>query len=432
MEQFEQEEQQKIQKDEERGKQYRKGLLSGVLYSVIAFVMIVAIFSLVVAGRNTLSGTGTSGDTADTVDAVTEDMTQVLSESAQTKLAQILSLLEQSFYEDIDSSQLVDGLYKGIVESLDDPYTEYYTAEEYKQLEAYTSGTYSGIGAILGTDSTTGVAMISDVYDESPAKEADLKSGDLILEIDGESTTDMELSDVSNNIKGEEGTTVTLTIQRNGEEMNVEVERRDINMPTVEAEMLDSNIGYIQLTQFATSTADDFSVALEELQNQGMQYLIIDLRNNGGGLVSSVTDILDTVLPEGETVYMEDKDGNRTDYYSDEEHQIDVPIAVLVNGNSASASEIFAAAIKDFQYGTLIGTTTYGKGVYQGIQELSDGSAVKITVGKFYSPNGNNFNEVGIDPDVELEYENLAGEDADYDTSTDSQIQKAIEILTQN
>lgn len=408
---------------------YRKGLFHGVLYSVIILVLAVAIFTVIKVGIASLGNT-TTGETA-TTEAVTEDMSQVLSNGTQSKLAQILSLLEQSYYEDIDTSSLTEGVYKGVVESLGDPYTEYYTADEYEQLEAYTSGTYSGIGAILGTDETTGTAMISSVYDESPAKEAGLKSGDLILKIDGESTSDMELSDVSTNIKGEEGTTVTLTIDRNGEQMDVTVERKDINMPTVEYEMMDSNVGYIRLTQFATNTADDFSAAVTDLSNQGMQYLIIDLRDNGGGLVSSVTDILDTVLPEGETVYMEDKDGNRTDYYSDDENQIDVPIAVLINGNSASASEIFAAAIRDFDYGTLIGTTTYGKGVYQGIQELSDGSAVKVTIGKFYSPKGNNFNEVGIDPDVELEYENLAGDDADYDRSTDNQIQKAVEVLTQ-
>lgn len=241
----------------------------------------------------------------------------------------------------------------------------------------------------------------------------------------------MELSELVTHIRGDKGTTVHMQIAREGEAdyLELDIERDKVEVPTVTSEMLDNHIGYIAITEFAEPTEEQFMQAVNSLKDQGMESVIIDLRDNPGGYLTAVTEILDDILPEGLTVYTEDKYGNRQNYTSDEEHKMDYPMAVLVNENSASASEIFAGAIKDYQYGTLIGTKTFGKGIVQSVRQLSDGSAIKLTTAKYYTPKGNYIHEVGIEPDVELEYEYTGDKNADYDKAYDNQIQKAIEIL---
>ena len=272
---------------------------------------------------------------------------------------------------------------------------------------------------------------VTHIYDNSPAQEAGLKEGDKIVKVDDIEATSMELSELVTNIRGEEGTTVHLVIEREGESENLEfdVARAKVDIPTVAYKMLENNIGYIQVSEFAENTPTQFSDAITDLQGQGMEKLIIDLRDNGGGMVVSCQQMLDMILPEGTVVYTEDKYGNRQDYTSDAEHYLDMPIAVLVNGNSASASEIFAGAIRDFDYGTLIGTTTFGKGIVQNIMQLKDGSAIKLTVAKYYTPNGDNIHGTGITPDVEIEYEYTGDTEGTYDEMQDNQVLKAIEVL---
>ena len=214
-----------------------------------------------------------------------------------------------------------------------------------------------------------------------------------------------------------------------GETLSFDVERANVQLPSVTYEMLNDKVGYIYLQQFESGTADQFETAVNELTEQGMEALVLDVRYNPGGMVTSVVQILDDILPEGTVVYTEDKNGNRQDYTSDAEHYMDIPIAVLINGDSASASEILAGAIKDYNYGTLIGTTTFGKGIVQSIFDLEDGDALKLTTAKYFTPNGNYIHGVGIDPDIELEYEYTGDADADYDKAYDNQIQKAIEVL---
>lgn len=364
-------------------------------------------------------------------DSSKESTQEVISDSeVEKKAGTIADILDQYYYEDIDEDALVESMYAGMVAGVGDPYTGYYTEDEYNSLTETTSGTYYGIGAVLTQNADTKVVTILHVYPGTPAEEAGVKDGDIIVKVDDVEGDSMELSELVKHIKGEEGTTVHLQLLREEEVVEFDVERRQVEIPTVEYQMLEGNIGLIQISEFSDNTPEQFDEALKDLQSQGMVSMIIDLRDNPGGVLTAVCDMLDEILPEGTLVYTEDKYGNRTDYDSDQDC-IDIPMAVLINENSASASEIFAGAIKDYEYGTLIGTTSFGKGIVQSIIPLRDGSAVKVTMAKYFTPKGNYIHDVGIDPDIELEFEYTGDKDADYDPMMDNQMLKAIEVLTQ-
>ena len=277
-------------------------------------------------------------------------------------------------------------------------------------------------------DTVTQLPMLSGVFSGSPAEEAGLRDGDIIYKVDGDEVTGLSLDEAVSLIKGPEGTIVHLTIYREGETdyLEVDVERRRVESPTVEYEMLEDNMGYIQIVEFDDVTVDQFTEALAVLKGSGMESLILDLRSNPGGNLDAVVDICDRILPKGLIVYTEDKYGNRDEYFCDGKHQLEVPLAVLINGGSASASEILAGAIKDYGIGTLVGTTTYGKGIVQQVVSLRDGSAVKLTVSDYYTPKGNNIHGVGIEPDVEIE---LDAEKYYADEPVDNQLEKAKEVL---
>ena len=352
----------------------------------------------------------------------------------EAKLEEIQALMETYYLEEIDTEQVEDYLYKGAVAGLGDIYAAYYTEEEYQSLIDSTNGSYYGIGVEISQNMSTGIITISRIFEGSPAEEAGLLPGDVLYKIAGQEVTGEDLNKVVSLIKGEEYTTVSVEVARDGQSgyLEFEVERRTIEVPTVESEMLEDNIGYIAITSFDDVTTEQFMTALDTLESQGMEALIVDLRNNGGGLVSSVCAILDRLLPEGLIVYTEDKYGNREEEFSDAENYFDKPIAVLVNGNSASASEIFAGAIKDYGIGTLVGTTTYGKGIVQKIYPLSDGTAVKLTVSKYYTPNGNNIHGTGIEPDVTVELDEDLMYEVEVPKEEDNQLQAAIEALQGN
>ena len=356
----------------------------------------------------------------------------VTDRSVEEKAGQLADLIDQYYYENIDEDAMVEGMYAGMTEGLGDPYSAYFSAEEYASFNESTTGVYYGIGTVLTQDAKTKVVTILHVYPGTPAEEAGIRDGDVIAKVDDIAGDSMELSELTTHIKGQEGTTVHIEVIRQGENdyLGFDVERRQIEVPTVEYEMLEGNVGYIQVTEFSTATPEQFDEAIENLQGQGMVSMIVDLRDNPGGVLQSVCDMLDKLLPEGLLVYTEDKYGNRSDYKSDAQC-MDIPMAVLINGNSASASEIFAGAIKDYKYGTLIGTTSFGKGIVQTIIPLSDGSAIKVTMAKYFTPKGNYIHEVGISPDIELEYEYLNEEDEIYNPMHDNQVQKALEVLGQ-
>lgn len=355
----------------------------------------------------------------------------VVSEDTEKKLEAIEDVIDEYYYQDadIDVEAMTEGMYAGMVNALGDPYSVYYTEEEWNDMMQDTAGIYYGIGAYLMIDPNTGLGKISGVIENTPAEEAGLRADDLLYLVDGESTMGMELSEIVTRVKGEEGTKVHLTIYREGETdyLEIDVERRQIEAPTVKYEMLENDIGYIQITEFDEVTTDQFTEAMAVIKGSGAKGLVLDLRGNPGGSLNVVVDIARQILPKGLIVYTEDKYGERDEYTCDGRNELDMPLAVLVNGNSASASEILAGAIKDYHKGTLVGTKTFGKGIVQRVLPLTDGTALKLTISAYYTPNGNNIHGVGIEPDVVCEFDS----DAYYDRDVDNQLEKAVAVLSE-
>lgn len=376
-------------------------------------LMVAAVGIAFVVGRYT-ADIGGSGDS-------------IITKKVVQKAEAIQQVIDKLYLEEEDVQAVQEGVYKGMVSALGDPYSVYYTKEEYDAFQESYTGEYCGIGASLLQNADTGLITIVKTFKGSPAQEAGLKTDDILYKVEGEEVTGEDLSEVVARVKGKEGTTVKVTIMRGSEEMDLELVRKTISVPTVEYEMLDNNMGYIIISEFDEITTSQWMEAYETLKQQGMTSLIVDLRNNPGGGLSVVAEILDSILPEGMIVYHEDKNGQREEYKSDEEHKIEVPLAVLVNGNSASASEIFAGAVKDYGIGTLIGTTTFGKGIVQQMVSLGDGSAMKVTISKYYTPNGVCIHGTGIEPDIQVEFDAEAYEKDE----SDNQLQKAIEVLSQ-
>lgn len=349
----------------------------------------------------------------------------ILNDDSIEKLEALEEVIDEYYYndEDIDTSAMMEGMYAGVVNSLGDPYSVYYTAEEWQELMQETEGIYYGIGAYLQLDIATGFARINGVIANTPAQEAGLRENDIIYMVDGESVQGLELSEIVSRVKGEEGTKVHLTIYRDGEPdyLEFDVERRKIESPTVNYEMYDNGVGYIQITEFDDVTTDQFKEAMAVIKGSKAKGLILDLRSNPGGSLPVVVDIARSILPKGMIVYTEDKYGERDEYTCDGRNELDIPLVVLINGNSASASEILAGAIKDYDKGTLIGTTTFGKGIVQRILPLTDGTALKLTISAYYTPNGNNIHGIGIDPDIECEFDS----EAYYENGVDNQLERA-------
>ena len=356
----------------------------------------------------------------------------ILTNKTVKKIDELMNYIDLYYNDDCDEDDIRNAIYAGTLEGLGDPYSVYYTADEYKDMQISTSGKYYGIGAALGQDAKTKEVTISKVYEGTPAEEAGLRDGDQIVKVNDTVSTSEELSDLVQKIRGEEGTTVHLKIYRASTKktFEVDVERKNVELPSITSKMLDGGIGYIQISEFQSKTEEQFKSALADLKKQGMKSLIVDVRSNPGGLITAAANILDQILPEGTVVYTEDKYGKREDYTSDSKC-LKCPIAVLVNENSASASEIFAGAIKDYNYGTLIGTKTFGKGIVQTVFPLEDGDAVKITTAKYYTPKGNYIHGVGIEPDINLTYKYSGPEDEAYDMKYDNQVQKAIKVLAE-
>lgn len=348
--------------------------------------------------------------------------------SSEEKVETLKKLIDEKYMGEVDEDALKEGLYKGYVQGLDDPYSVYYDEEETKELYETTEGEYSGIGAVLSQDLKSGVITLVQIYEDSPADKAGLKDEDILTKVGTLDVTGMDLSEVVTYIKGEKGTEVELTVLRgeDADEVTVTAVRDTVEAQTVEYEMLEDQIGYLAVSEFDSVTYGQYEEALEALSDQGMEGLVVDLRNNPGGNLNTVCDMLDLVLPEGTIVYMEDKEGKRQTYSSDDAHQLDVPMAVLVNGNSASASEIYAGAIQDHEAGTIVGTQTYGKGVVQQIFDLGDGTSVKLTIAEYFTPKGRSINGEGVTPDLEVEYE-----PDEKDPEADNQLEAAAEAVKQ-
>lgn len=344
------------------------------------------------------------------------------------KLGIIEDGINEYYLGDITKEDLENGLYRGLLDATGDPYSEYYTPEELEELQESSSGVYYGIGAYVGLDPRTQYCKISGVIEGGPAEESGLIAEDLIVKVDGQDTFGMELTEVVELVKGEENTDVVLTIARTGEKdyLEITVTRRRVEAPTVNYEMLDNGIAHIEIMQFEDVTGDQFKEKLAKAREDGMKSLILDLRGNPGGTLQSVVEVSRMILPEGLIVYMEDKKGKRVEYACDGKNQLDVPLVVLINENSASAAEILAGAIKDYKLGTLVGTTTFGKGIVQKVFGITDGSGMKLTISHYYTPKGNDIHKVGVTPDEELK---LDVEKYVKDGS-DNQLERAKEILS--
>lgn len=347
------------------------------------------------------------------------------------KIQVIEDVINQYYLNETDEKQVEAWLYKGLVEGLDDPYAAYYTQEELKKLQEATSGEYRGIGAKLTQNPDNGLVEVVTCFEGTPAEEAGLQPGDLIYKVNDEDVTKMDLTDVVSLIKTAEGDTVHLQVVREGERdyLELDVARAEVSIPTVASKMLEDQIGYIAVSEFDTVTVEQFSEALEELEGQGMEKLIIDLRNNLGGVLDGCCEMLRQILPKGRIVYTEDKYGHREEFTCDGTHVFDKPLAVLVNGYSASAAEIFSGAVKDYGIGTLVGTRTFGKGIVQRIVNLNDGTAVKLTISKYYTPKGTDIHQKGIEPDVEVELDETLSNQTVITEEQDNQLQKAMEVL---
>ena len=346
------------------------------------------------------------------------------------KLQSLEDVINEYYYlGEVTDEELQNGLYKGLLQALGDPYSEYYSAEELDALMQQTEGIYFGIGAYISLDTSTSLPKISGTVAGAPAENVDLRANDLIYEVDGVSTYGMSLTEVVSLIKGPENTQVVLTIVREGvsDYLDVAVTRGRVEARTVEYEMLEDDMAYIQVTEFDEVSISQFSDALSAVKAAGMKGMILDLRANPGGSVNAVVEMCRMILPKGMIVYTEDKNGKKQEYTCNGAHKLDVPLVVLVDMNSASASEIMAGAIKDHKLGTLVGTTTFGKGIVQQIKPFRDGSAVKVTVSAYYTPNGNNIHGIGIEPDVVCGFDGAAYYGSE--DRPDNQLEKAKEVL---
>ncbi len=399
----------------EKSNGYGLGVLTGVLAAVLIFCGAWTGKSLYENRR--VKETSVSEDGAGSV----------VNSETLSKMAAIEETINRNFYlKDMTEEELQTGIYNGMVEALDDKYAAYYTAEELMAQLEKNEGVYYGIGAYVMMDAETQTPYISGVIEGTPAEEAGLRMGDIIYAVEGTATFQMSLEDVTGLIKGEEGTAVTLTIVRDGKAFEQDVVRRKVNNPTVSSRMLDEEIGYIGITEFKDITVDQFTEAYAVIRGSGAKALVLDLRGNPGGLLDAVVSIGQQILPEGLIVYTEDKSGERVEYTCDGKREIQMPMVVLVNGGSASAAEVLTGAIKDYGVGTVMGTTTYGKGIVQKIIALSDGSAVKLTTSGYFTPKGNNIHGKGIEPDVVVEFD----AEAYYgDEQIDNQLEVAQEYL---
>lgn len=398
--------------EKETGKKknsFRSGLLTGILATVLVFGLFFGGYQVAqhVTGSHYASG-------------------KVSEKDVSKKLDQINGLIEKYYLygDEIDTDKLTEGIYSGYTTALGDKYTVYYDKDETKSLMESTSGTFSGVGATVTKNADTGYATIVNVYEDSPAEKAGLKAGDVLEKIDDHEVGDEELDTIVSWIKGEKGTDVTIQILRDGEELTLTATRDTIEVKTVSYEMKDNQIGYIRVSEFDTVTYDQFKDALDDLESQGMQGLVVDLRNNPGGSLDTVTNMLRLLLPEGTIVSTKDKNGKTEEITCDGTHEFTKPMAVLVNQYSASASEIFSGAVQDYGTAKIVGVTTYGKGVVQQLMDLGDGTCLKVTIAEYYTPNGRSINKKGVEPDVEVEYQ--------YDESNpdaDNQLDTALETV---
>ncbi len=404
-----------------------KGFLAGLLSCVLIFVLIACggkEDENRLTKKNKTSSALTPGAELTPAASLTET-------GYQEKLDRIAAVLDYYYYQDIDYNKVADGIYHGAVSGVGDPYTVYFNPDEYSSFQESSDGMYAGFGSRVQIGDN-GYPLLTQVFAGGPADKVGILTGDYIIEIDGEDVYGMELDLVASKMRGKVGTYVEVTIYREGEPdyLTFRVKRDIVEIPTVETEMLENGIGYIKVSEFDEVTATQFNDAVKKMTKEGMKALIVDLRGNPGGLLSTVQSMLSRILPKGDLlVYMEDKNGKREDHYSNSSLTVDVPIAVLMNGYSASASEVFAGCLQDYGKATLVGTQSYGKGIVQTMYPLGDGSAIKVTISAYYTPKGRNIHKTGLTPDVMVELDESLRKMNSIPLDQDNQVKAAVEVL---
>ncbi len=346
------------------------------------------------------------------------------------KLIMLKDFLQKNYYLPLEEDKLMEGSIKGMFDSIGDPYTIYMTPSEYDSFVDETEGSFGGIGIQITLDDEGFVTIIAPIED-TPGERVGLKSGDKVIKVNGEDIVNKSLSEVVAKIKGEPGTKVRLTIIREGisDYIEKDIIREIIKIKTVKSEIIDNEYGYIRISMFDRNTSKDFNNHLNSIESKGINGLIIDLRSNPGGLLNEVIKVADRILGEQIIVYTEDRNKNRKESYSDGKNKIDIPLVLLVDEGSASASEILAGAVKDSKSGTLVGTKTFGKGLVQNVEDLSDGSGIKYTSSEYFTPNGINIHGVGIEPDIRVEMPKELIERPKLELEEDLQFLKALEVL---
>lgn len=443
--------------EKENKNKFWKGVLVGALVTAFSGLIIVGVATGISLIGRTVIDNQVQTQTVDSSQNVAAEPAKLDMKQVEGKVDLLEEIINKRFLYETDVKELESGLYRGLMSGLDDPYAVYYDEEEYRELQESVSGTYCGIGIMVSQNVKTGLVTVIKVFKDSPGEKAGILPGDILYKVgDVDVTTeDLDLI-VSKHIKGVEGTVVRLTVLRGTEYVELKAIRGQIEVPTVEYKILNGDTGYVAVSQFDLVTADQFAKAVEDMEANGMKRMVIDLRGNPGGVLDSAVDMAAYLLPEdedkfdGNIVYTEDKDGKGERYYcknglisfegsnpqnnnprypKKDGHELDLPIAVLINENSASAAELFSGCLQDYGWATIVGTTSFGKGIVQNLIPLTDGSAVKLTTERYFTPSGFCLHEIGITPDVEVELDEALLQKVVITPEEDNQLQKAIEVL---
>lgn len=395
------------------------------VFKIIMLIILVAFVTFIITSVGTYQFLKDNDKLGKTLVVTSSDNGEIASELSKYKM-----LIDKYFLGEVNEEKLKEGAIKGYIEGLDDQYTEYISKEDMKDYLEETTGNFVGIGIYMVKDTDSNKVMVLSPIKGSPAEKAGILPGDLIISVDGVQYSADEMSVAANKIKGEEGSTVKLELLRGTETLNFELARENIKVNPVEGKVLQNNIGYIKFSSFDEETSKEFKTKYQELEAKGIKSLIIDLRNNGGGIVSEALNIADYILEKDKVMLYEvDKNNNEKIEKSKEDPIINMPIVILTNSNTASSSEILAGALKDHEKAKIVGTKTYGKGVIQQLMTLQDGSGLKITSEEYLTPNKTKINKIGIEPDEKVELPEELKNKLTIEEKDDTQLQKAIEML---